>query len=40
MQVRLALARACPEILATHDERVLFFIASFVGDGDAALFSE
>ncbi len=32
MPVRLALARARPEIVATNDERLFSFIAGFVDD--------
>ena len=36
MPVRLALARARPEIVAMNDERLFFFVAEFVDDRDAA----
>ena len=40
MPVRLALARARPEIVAMDDEGLFVFVAGFVDDGDAALLSE
>ncbi len=40
MPVRLALARARPEVVAVDDERFFGGLARFVDDGDAALFSE
>ncbi len=40
MPVRLALARARPEIVAVNDERFLEGLAGFVDDGDAALLAQ
>ncbi len=40
MPVRLALARARPEIVAMHDERLFLFVAGFVDDRDADRLSE
>ena len=39
-KVQLFVARARPEIVAMHDERLFLFVAGFVDDGDAALLSE
>ena len=39
-EVELFVARARPEIVAMDDERLFLFVAGFVDDGDAALFSE
>jgi len=39
-EFELFIARAGPEIIAMHDERLFFFVAGFVDDGDAALLSE
>jgi hypothetical protein len=39
-EVELFVAGARPEIVAMNDERLFFFVAGFVDDGDAALFSE
>ncbi len=40
MPVRLALARARPEIVAVNDERFLRSLARFVDDRNAALLTE
>jgi len=39
-EVELFVARARPEIVAMHNERLFLFVAGFVDDGDAALLSE
>jgi hypothetical protein len=39
-KVELFVARAGPEIVAMHDERLFLFVAGFVDDGDAAVLSE
>ncbi len=39
-EVELFVARARPEIIAMHNERLFLFVARFVDDGDAALLSE
>src|SRR6184192_2809839 len=39
-EVELFVTRARPEIVAMNDERLLFFVASFVNNGHAALLSE
>jgi len=39
-EVKLFVARAPPGIIAMNDERLFLFVAGFVDDGDAALFSE
>jgi hypothetical protein len=39
-EVELFVAGARPEIVAMNDERLFFFVARFVDDGDAALLSE
>src|SRR2546430_16336111 len=39
-EVELFVARARPEIVAMHDERLFLFVAGFVDDRDAALLSE
>jgi hypothetical protein len=39
-KVELFVARTRPEIVAMHDERLLLFVAGFIDDRDAALFSE
>ena len=40
MPVRLALARARPEIVAMNDKRLFLFVADLVNGRDAALLSE
>jgi hypothetical protein len=36
-EVELFVARARPEIVAMHDERLFLFVAGFINDGGAAL---
>ena len=39
-EIELFVARARPEVVAMHDERLLLFVAGLVDNSDAALLSE